>query len=205
MHTHRPSSHPSSAPVRILDQGACLNNQRSKRKAITLATHQPRADSNTITPQAAANKPAVTPHECAAGLKPRGHSVSESDWQPVEPRMPFGIGIYVATSRYGARVTQSGPHAGCVYGACLHANPSFEDLLAAQSPNMPELRQYEQRHTTLLHFARSLAAPVTYTNSVARLLPPPPLCLSHDVTFNNITLLIFTAQGNYSVFRPLLV
>lgn len=35
--------------MQILDRGVCLKNQRSNRKAIILATHQPRADSNTIT------------------------------------------------------------------------------------------------------------------------------------------------------------
>lgn len=35
--------------AQILDQGACLQNQRSNHKAITLVTHQQRADSNSIT------------------------------------------------------------------------------------------------------------------------------------------------------------
>ncbi len=55
-HTHRKKHmHTAAAlsslicPAQILDQGACLKNQRSNRKAITLVTHQPRADSNTIT------------------------------------------------------------------------------------------------------------------------------------------------------------
>lgn len=48
-HTHTPTPLSSLiCPVQILDQGACLKNQRSNRKAITLATHQPRDDSNTI-------------------------------------------------------------------------------------------------------------------------------------------------------------
>lgn len=54
---HQPQTHEQKrmhtsaliCPAQILDQGACLKNQRSNRKAITPATHQQRADSNTIT------------------------------------------------------------------------------------------------------------------------------------------------------------
>lgn len=54
---HQPQTHEQkhmhtsslNCPAQILDQGACLKNQRSNHKAITLATHQQRADSNTIT------------------------------------------------------------------------------------------------------------------------------------------------------------
>lgn len=52
-------------PPQTLDQDACLKNQRSNRKAITPATHQQRADSNTITSRLlwpAADK-------CAAGRR----------------------------------------------------------------------------------------------------------------------------------------
>lgn len=38
-----------ACPAQILDRGGCLKNQRSNRKAITVASHQQRADSNTIT------------------------------------------------------------------------------------------------------------------------------------------------------------
>lgn len=54
---HQPQTHGQEhmhtsaliCPAQILDQAACLKDQRSNHKAITLATHQQRADSNTIT------------------------------------------------------------------------------------------------------------------------------------------------------------
>lgn len=65
-------------PPQTLDQDACLKNQRSNRKAITPATHQQRADSNTITSRLlwpAADK-------CAAGRRAgRGGSRGRVGWR----------------------------------------------------------------------------------------------------------------------------